>query len=315
MPINNSLVIGKKYTRAGLATILLQDAKIRNSREGIYYCSDSTSVIFFVDLEKGDKNKKFHFNDFFAKDFFHWDSQPTQHLETPTIKKIMTGKLLPHLFVRIEQMVQNTRQPFVYCGRLDPPKHKEGTSLPVHLVFKNIDYSRLTADKDLLAIYDWGATEIKKELEDSEKRKPTYTKPNKTERKGLITTRVGQGYYRQEIVKKWHGTCPITKCNITEILISSHIVSWSDSNDEEKLDVHNGILLSPDIDALFDKHLITFNHEGNIQFSDMLSEENRDNLGLLDTMHIPINAAMLNYLKRHQKKFEEKNKNFVPDNI
>ena len=36
-------------------------------------------------------------------------------------------------------------------------------------------------------------------------------KPNKTERRGLVTSRVGQGYYRQQILEKWNGTCPVQK--------------------------------------------------------------------------------------------------------
>ena len=29
---------------------------------------------------------------------------------------------------------------------------------------------------------------------------------NKTEKKGLVTSRVGQGYYRQQILEKWNYT-------------------------------------------------------------------------------------------------------------
>ena len=49
-----------------------------------------------------------------------------------------------------------------------------------------------------------------------------------------------------------------SKSKIKSILISSHILPWSQCNDEQKLDVDNGILLSPNVDSLFDKYLISF---------------------------------------------------------
>ena len=48
---------------------------------GHYVCG------IFVDLEKADKEKRFHFNDFFEEDFFHWDTQTTQHINSPKIQE------------------------------------------------------------------------------------------------------------------------------------------------------------------------------------------------------------------------------------
>ena len=81
------------------------------------------------------------------------------------------------------------------------------------------------------------------------------SKPNITERKGLVTSRVGQGTYRISILDKWNNQCAVTKCKIKSILIASHIVPWSVSNNEERLDVDNGILLSPNYEANYSTHL------------------------------------------------------------
>jgi 5-methylcytosine-specific restriction enzyme A len=88
--------------------------------------------------------------------------------------------------------------------------------------------------------------------------------PTVTERQGLVTSRVGQGAYRKSIIYRWNSECPITKFNDTQILIASHIVPWKKSTDIERLDVDNGILLSPVYDALFDRHLISFENNGSI---------------------------------------------------
>jgi hypothetical protein len=86
--------------------------------------------------------------------------------------------------------------------------------------------------------------------------------PNETERKGLVTSRVGQGAYRKRIIHRWEYKCAVTEFNKLEVLIASHIVPWSESNDNERLDADNGLLLSPTYDALFDRHLISFENDG-----------------------------------------------------
>lgn len=127
------------------------------------------------------------------------------------------------------------------------------------------------------------------------------SKPNITERKGLVTSRVGQGVYRQKIIDRWGGRCPITNCSVLSILISSHIVPWSKSNDEERLDVENGILLSPLYDSLFDRHLISFDDNGGIIISDKITSNQLENLGVITDCKIPVSEGMKKYLKRHRE--------------
>lgn len=140
----------------------------------------------------------------------------------------------------------------------------------------------------------------------SKRRKQVYKRPNETERKGLVTSRVGQGFYRQQIVEKWDGRCPVSNSNIKQILISSHIVPWSESNDIERLDSENGILLSPNIDSLFDKHLISFEDNGSIIISSKIDDANRISLGINSQIKIPVSEGMKKYLKRHRERFNEK---------
>ena len=139
----------------------------------------------------------------------------------------------------------------------------------------------------------------------SNENKPRYNhnKPTVTERKGLITSRVGQGYYRQRVLEKWDNKCSVTGCEITKILISSHIVSWKNSNDEERLDPDNGLLLSPDLDGLFDRHLISFEDDGSIIISNTITESQINLLGVNKKMKLRfVNKEMKKYLKRHRDK-------------
>lgn len=96
--------------------------------------------------------------------------------------------------------------------------------------------------------------------------------PSVTERTGLITSRVGQGVYRKRILHRWEYKCAVTEFSNLNVLIASHILPWSESTHDQRLDVNNGILLSPDYDALFDKKLISFESNGRIVLSDSISE-------------------------------------------
>tara|TARA_B100000927_G_C16296356_1_gene401625 strand:- start:112 stop:639 length:528 start_codon:yes stop_codon:yes gene_type:complete len=158
---HNKLTVGEKYSKKDLSTLLNQP-NISLVREGICHLKNSNSSLFFVDLEKKGKETRFHFNDFFEGNYFHWDSQTTQHIDTPKIQEIVKGDLIPHLFVRISQKIKSVTQPFTYCGRLTYLSYEEGTSKPVHMHYLNIDYDAYTQNEDLISIYSWKPSSVGK---------------------------------------------------------------------------------------------------------------------------------------------------------
>lgn len=126
--------------------------------------------------------------------------------------------------------------------------------------------------------------------------------PNETERKGLVTSRVGQGAYRKSILFRWNFRCAVTNYSKKEILIASHIVAWKDATNEERLDVDNGILFSPTYDALFDQHLISFENNGKIILSDSLQKSNYDLIGVTGKEKIQHLAnGNVPYLEKHRE--------------
>lgn len=112
--------------------------------------------------------------------------------------------------------------------------------------------------------------------------------------------RVGQGYYRQQIIEKWKNECPVTGCDISRILTSSHIARWLECKYEERLDVENEVLLSPNVDSLFDKHLISFQDTGEMIISSKLSIKDLERLGVSVESIIPISEGMKKYLEKHR---------------
>ncbi len=131
--------------------------------------------------------------------------------------------------------------------------------------------------------------------------------PNVTERSGLVNSRVGQGAYRKRIIHRWEYKCAVTSFNKLEILIASHIVPWSEASDTERLDVNNGILLSPTYDALFDRHLISFDEKGKIILSDQIEYTAYQKIGITGKEQIlGFNQYNLQYLTRHNLSFINK---------
>lgn len=128
--------------------------------------------------------------------------------------------------------------------------------------------------------------------------------PTETERKGLVTSRVGQGAYRKRIVHRWEYKCAVTGFDKLNLLIASHIVPWSDATNEERLDVHNGILLSPTYDALFDRHLISFENSGKIILSDSIEIQAFQKIGVTGKETIRnLREDNLGYLDKHRSRF------------
>ena len=128
-----------------------------------------------------------------------------------------------------------------------------------------------------------------------------------TERPYITDMRIGQAKLRAELIDKY-GKCHITKIGNHKFLKASHIRPWKDSNDDQKLDIDNVLLLEARWDNLFNYGLITFDRDGKIEFSSQISKEERkilqDELSKFDS--ILMNEKREEYLKFHRDKiFEE----------
>jgi len=64
----------------------------------------------------------------------------------------------------------------------------------------------------------------------------------------------------------------------------------------------NGLLLNPDLDAAFDKGLITFADDGKIILSPIFSADDRKALGITSMLRLrKITAAHTAYLRHHRE--------------
>jgi len=311
MTSKSNLKIGHGYNKKELAE-LINEPKAARLQTGLLYCDNQNSTFLFVTLDKNKKEEQLHYNDFFDGDYFQWDSQNRQSFDSLRIQAMYTNKINVYLMARVSDKLKGRTQPFIYCGQLEYFSHDESTNNPVHVTFTCLDIQFDNPNDELKTLYNWKPGDVGRNISFkpinkkpiNPKKKISYKKPNSTERKGLVTSRVGQGYYRQQVLEKWNYTCAVTNCNIPKILIASHIVPWKDSTKEERLDPENGILLSPNYDSLFDKHLITFTDDGTIIFSKSLSAEEIIKLGININAKIEINIEMLPFLKRHRSQLK-----------
>ena len=123
-----------------------------------------------------------------------------------------------------------------------------------------------------------------------------------TERQALTKQRVGQGLFKRLLLYKYHCQCALCGITTEEMLIGSHIKAWSDCNSNEKLDENNGLLLCAHHDALFDKHLISFEDTGDLLVSSTLSPAEKATLQISSIPKITVDSAMKPYLADHRSK-------------
>ena len=103
--------------------------------------------------------------------------------------------------------------------------------------------------------------------------------PRKTEAERLAVQRIGQNIFRDRLLTYWGSRCPLTGITDRALLRASHIVPWAECQDDaERLNIHNGLLLSALWDAAFDRGLVTFDDEGRPQFAAELGEAARSEL-------------------------------------
>jgi predicted restriction endonuclease len=103
--------------------------------------------------------------------------------------------------------------------------------------------------------------------------------PRTTEAERWVIQRIGQDVFRAALLDYWDSRCPLTGITDPALLRASHIIPWSDCNDEQRLDVHDGLLLSALWDAAFDQGLVSFADDGTPLFGPKLSETARKTLG------------------------------------
>jgi predicted restriction endonuclease len=95
--------------------------------------------------------------------------------------------------------------------------------------------------------------------------------------------------------------------NIRELLVASHVKPWKDSDDKERLDFYNSLLLCPAHNVAYDGVYISFDNNGVIVLSNLLDKEIINLLQLVENTKIKLESRHLYYMERHiHKVFKHK---------
>lgn len=119
-----------------------------------------------------------------------------------------------------------------------------------------------------------------------------------TQKAMMVNTRIGQGRFRDDLIAYWQG-CAITRYQNHSFLIASHIKPWAQSDNAERLDPYNGLLLLANIDKAFDLGYVSFNEKGRILISEYL--EDYTTLGLDKDMSVLLSRKHQDYLAYHRE--------------
>jgi hypothetical protein len=130
---------------------------------------------------------------------------------------------------------------------------------------------------DLPFVDEW-EEHLQREIESNENL-PT------TERAALVQARRGQGIFKLRVCQVEH-FCRITRVQNPAHLVASHCKPWRDSNDSERLNGENGLLLTPSIDHLFDRGFISFEDNGRLILSPVAHRPS------LKRMGVPVDSSL-----------------------
>lgn len=129
-----------------------------------------------------------------------------------------------------------------------------------------------------------------------------------TEVERWVAQRVGQNKFREAMLDYWGGACAVTGVAIPEVLRASHAKPWAEcESDAERLDVFNGFLLSANLDALFDRFLISFDEQGVLVIAPALAGLDLLPLGITPGMKLRwVNALHQPYLALHRARLQQR---------
>jgi hypothetical protein len=122
-----------------------------------------------------------------------------------------------------------------------------------------------------------------------------------TEAEAIVRRRIGQDVFRKALIEYHGGRCQVTGITDAALLRASHIIPWSEcETDAERLDVHNGLLLSSLWDAAFDEGLLSFQDNGVPIYSAQLTGDARSLLECEPIRRLELRPEQLSRMAWHR---------------
>lgn len=219
-----------------------------------------------------------------------WDNEgwlvPVEfkELDKPVRPKDFIGELLPHFRGKYDPLqADGNGNQGVYLAEISQPFLETVLAHSGHAAsdFMNDDEVQAKAEEIAAQSALEGRTDI-----------------GETQKRQLVLARRGQGIFKANVRLNESG-CRVTGVKDPRLLIASHIKPWARCSDREKLDGCNGLLLSPHVDRMFDRGLITFADDGALIVSPELDIAVLASWGIAEDANVgtfmPEQAAYLEY--------------------
>lgn len=121
---------------------------------------------------------------------------------------------------------------------------------------------------------DWPGLVIKAEslrhkFEISERPETFKLPTGPSEKPAIGKRRLHQAFFRDVVLSSYCASCAVTGIKITECLVASHIVPWSEGK-QSRTNPQNGICLSATFDRLYDRGLMTITTDFHVRLSKSL---------------------------------------------
>ncbi len=304
----NALIVGEEYRIQDLALLLNVDP-ISMTRRGVVVRKDAQ--LLFLHLEK-DKYSTPQYEDHLEGSVLFWSGQN----RVKSVEKALNNNSRD-TFVFIQKA---RKTPFIYYGRAIPLRmqiHWE-PDVPSRIAFDLFEYAQYLNDRK-------SALKVSNNTLIVSENEPVYgeNKIIANEREAMTKIRTSQRMYRDQALALWQHRCAVTAVDNENWLIASHIKPWHESNDSEKVDPYNSLILTPNFDKLFDRGVISFSpSNGRIILPETQTREMWNNLNRLhidDTIKLSIvpskTASYLEYHNNYVYNFnprpESSNEDFI----
>jgi hypothetical protein len=240
---------------------------------------------------------------YLVKEYYESHDEAWAILAKAIPMEIRTGQLTKKKFLE-SGYTQNASPKGWLMAWYDDPFRWIGDARPSTLKFRQNGWSEIP---------EWGVPKISKsgksenEQDDRHEKEilqRTNAKPREIQ--NLVKSRRGQGIFKSNVYLYEH-SCRVTGIATKQHLIASHIKPWRESNDKQKIDGYNGLLLAPHVDHLFDKGFISFADDGELLISAKLNKNVLKTWGIPNTMNVgAFQSKQRQYLKYHrEKKFQK----------
>ena len=199
-------------------------------------------------------------------------------------KGVITESLLAMSVLQLDVFVPLVLHDYDFVAKNKTGNNMYSNALKQYRLFRNVEVAEIIDHDEITSV-----------IED-------YANLKETERDAVVKSRIGQGLFRKELIKKYNSSCVITGINEKKLLIASHVKPWAVCTNAERLSVENGLLLSPTFDKLFDCGLISFADSGRILISSQLSAEviSKLHISATDTFDLKASQELKHNLEYHR---------------